>query len=136
MTQDHGSYDVGYMKPPKQSQFKKGCSGNPRGRPKGRQNLKTIAQRVMEETVTIIENGQRRTVTKKVAAITQIVNSAVKGDRQSAPVFLKLVEIVDAEDSSVSQSSPESDLAVIAGAIARLERRSPDDGGSGSGNSK
>ena len=27
-------YDVGYRKPPKQSQFKKGETGNPRGRPK------------------------------------------------------------------------------------------------------
>ena len=27
-------YDVGYRKPPKQSKFKKGETGNPRGRPK------------------------------------------------------------------------------------------------------
>ena len=27
-------YDVGYRKPPKQGQFKKGETGNPRGRPK------------------------------------------------------------------------------------------------------
>ena len=29
-----GSYEVGYGKPPKHTQFKKGQSGNPKGRPK------------------------------------------------------------------------------------------------------
>jgi hypothetical protein len=28
------SYEVGYGKPPKDTQFKKGSSGNPKGRPK------------------------------------------------------------------------------------------------------
>ncbi len=31
---DSENYDVGYKKPPEKSQFKKGESGNPEGRPK------------------------------------------------------------------------------------------------------
>ncbi|MBL4544643.1 MAG: hypothetical protein JKP95_01895 [Oceanicaulis sp.] len=34
MSQDQSEYEVGYGKPPKATQFKKGQSGNPRGRPK------------------------------------------------------------------------------------------------------
>ena len=34
----HAGYEVGYGKPPMETRFKKGQSGNPRGRPKGAKN--------------------------------------------------------------------------------------------------
>jgi hypothetical protein len=48
-----GDYDVGYGKPPPHTQFQKGVSGNPRGRPKGSKNLKTLARKVMNTKVTL-----------------------------------------------------------------------------------
>jgi len=35
-------YEVGYGQPPHHTRFKKGQSGNPRGRPCGSNNLKTL----------------------------------------------------------------------------------------------
>ena len=38
MSSDDEDYEVGYGKPPKDSRFKLGQSGNPNGRPKGSRN--------------------------------------------------------------------------------------------------
>ena len=39
-----GAYDVGYGKPPQHTQFKKGCSGNIKGRPRGSRNASTLLE--------------------------------------------------------------------------------------------
>lgn len=70
----------GYGRPPKNSQFKKGQSGNPKGRPKGTLNFVCVLQRTLRERVVINENGRRRTITKLEAAIKQLVNRAAGGD--------------------------------------------------------
>lgn len=45
-------YKVGPGKPPKHTRFKPGQSGNPKGRPKGSQNVKTVLNKVGRESVT------------------------------------------------------------------------------------
>ena len=43
------STKVGYGNPPQHTRFKKGQSGNPRGRPKGTLNLATVLARTLRE---------------------------------------------------------------------------------------
>jgi hypothetical protein len=76
-------YQVGYGKPPRPNQFKKGQSGNPKGRPRGSRNATTLLKEALNEQVIITENGRRRTITKKEAIVTQIVNKAASGDHRS-----------------------------------------------------
>jgi predicted phage terminase large subunit-like protein len=42
-----GGYEVGYGRPPQHTRFKRGQSGNPRGRRPGQPNMKTAIQRVL-----------------------------------------------------------------------------------------
>ena len=81
---------VGPGRPPKHSQFRKGQSGNPTGRPKGTLNIATVLERVLREKVVINENGQRRTITKFEAAFKQQVNKAVMGDTNAFKVLSTL----------------------------------------------
>jgi hypothetical protein len=91
--------DVGYGKPPKHTQFKKGQSGNLSGRPKGILNLATVLERTLREQVVINENGRRKVITKLEAAITQLVNKAASGDAHAMRYLCHLVN--SAEERSV-----------------------------------
>ena len=76
-------YEVGYGKPPKEHRFKKGQSGNPKGRPKGALNIATVIDRVLREQVVITENGERKTISKLEASVKQVVNKAASGDMRA-----------------------------------------------------
>ena len=85
------SYQVGYRKPPKHSRFKPGQSGNPQGRAKGVPNVRTHLTRILDQKVVVSEQGGRRTITKREAILTQLVNNAAgKGDYRAAKLVLEL----------------------------------------------
>jgi hypothetical protein len=88
---DDGAYEVGFGKPPRRTQFAKGKSGNPRGRPKGALNVATMLERILEEKVIITLNGRRRTVTKLQAAITQLTDKAAGGDLKALQLLTSLL---------------------------------------------
>ena len=67
-------YDVGYGKPPVETRFRKGQSGNPKGRGKGGRNFATVFMAAMSQSVTITENGRRKRISKLDAAATQLAN--------------------------------------------------------------
>jgi hypothetical protein len=63
---------VGYGKPPCQTRFKKGHSGNPKGRTAGVKNLSTLLSEALNERVVVTQNGRRRKMTKCKAIVTQL----------------------------------------------------------------
>src|SRR5260370_11152552 len=79
---------IGYGRPPKQSQFAKGKSGNPNGRTKGSKNFGLVIEAELNAKIPINENGKRRSISKREAVAKQLVNKAASGDPKALPLLL------------------------------------------------
>lgn len=82
---------VGYGKPPKHTQFKKGKSGNPKGRPPNKV-LHTIVEETLNEMVTIQIGGNKVEMTKKEAFIQQLMNESMKGKSTATKNLIYLLK--------------------------------------------
>lgn len=89
---NENDYEVGYGKPPKNSQFKKGQSGNPKGRPKGEKNKKSVIREVIERKVTIRQNGEKRQASVFEALVESIVAHALEGSINDQIKLMQLIE--------------------------------------------
>lgn len=85
---DQSDYEVGYGKPPKHSQFPKGQSGNPKGRPKKLKNMQELLNEELEKKITV--NGEL--VTKQCAIIRSLVHAAIKGSPSARKMVLDRME--------------------------------------------
>ena len=83
-------YEVGDRRPPKHSQFKRGESGNPKGRPKGSVNLRTRVTQQLRQMVTVTRNGRPVKMRKADLIALQIVDTAAKGDLKAAVLAVRL----------------------------------------------
>jgi hypothetical protein len=82
---------TGFGKPPAATRFKKGRSGNPKGRPKNRR--KTVPyDAVLGQMVTIREDGRERRVTAAEAFLLQLTQQGLAGDSAAARASLDAIE--------------------------------------------
>lgn len=126
------SYDVGYRKPPKDAQFKKGKSGNPKGRPRGTLNLSTVLARTLRDTIVIKEKGRRRTISKFEAALARLADKAASGNLRALQLCTALVRSVEERARNNAVTNPindEMDQRVFLGLLKRIEAARQEDPG-------
>ena len=113
---------VGYCCPPESTRFKKGQSGNAKGRPKGSVNVVTALTKALREKVVINENGRRRTVTKLEAALKQLVNKAATGDLRALRHLTELARDAEAKQNlaATDEVVNQSDHEVMQGILERF----------------
>jgi hypothetical protein len=116
-------YAPNYRQPPLHTRFRKGQSGNPRGRP--RENLAALLAAALNEKVTVTENGTRREVSKREAVIAQLVNKSASADLRATKMLIDMLRDIEkkAEPAPASRSpfSP-TDKEVVQQLVARLRR--------------
>jgi hypothetical protein len=119
---DEGDYEVGYGKPPRHTRFEPGRSGNPRGRPPGARNMKTLLSRALNELVVVTEPGGRRKVSKREAIVTQLVNRSAKADYKAIQILLGMLRDIEGDtDPHPSDTAfAEADQQIIQRIRSRL----------------
>lgn len=91
----------GYKNPPVEHQFKRGKSGNPKGRPRKKTKqhsdpgLDLIASlyRELRKSVFVQENGKHREITKLDAFSAQLVAQSVNGKPSQQKMLLSLLTL-------------------------------------------
>ena len=71
---------VGHKRPPRKSRFRKGQSGNPKGRPPRVPNVTDLLCSTLAERVTVKVEGRRRSVSRGEAMARSVVDKIAGGD--------------------------------------------------------
>jgi hypothetical protein len=101
-----GDYRVGYGQPPRSGQFRKGQSGNPKGRPKGTKNLKIDLMEELQERILVREAGREKRLSKQRALLKALTATAIKGDPRSANIVLSMVFRLFEDDPASQPDQP------------------------------
>jgi len=85
----------GYKAPPAEHQFKKGRSGNPRGRPKGAKGKRQIAEKVLLEKHEAVEGDRKIQRTTLELILLTLRNKSFEGSNRAFKDLEKLAAKYD-----------------------------------------
>lgn len=123
-------YEVGYRRPPKQTQFKKGQSGNPKGRPKGARGLDTMLMEELKAKIIVSENGRSKKLKKAEVLVKQVMNKALSGDHRAIAQVISISqrheEKLAAKAKPILETLPEEDQQVMQSLLARMKTQIDD----------
>ncbi len=123
---DQSKTPVGYMSPPEHTRFKKGKSGNPKGRPKKQEDIYTLLQRVLKRKVTVKDADRQMPI--REALIRKLRELALSGDQRAINLQRRILEEAGANQSE--RFDPEEKKQRILDSLRRMGVTVKNDGGS------
>lgn len=90
----NGNYPIGYKKPPKHTQFKKGQSGNPKGRLKKSddQHLFELFNDVIKQGVPVKQGSSTKVMQRIEVVIHSLFGQSSKGNVAASKLLLQYAE--------------------------------------------
>jgi Family of unknown function (DUF5681) len=115
-------YQVGYGKPPRHAQFRKGRSGNPGGRPRraALERAKELALREAYRTVTMKEGGRALALPAIQAILRSQIALAAKGNVQAQRAVLAAIYTIEQENVEAAERAERSRHQAERAALATI----------------
>ena len=113
VTRPDASYDVGYGKPPKKTQFSPGKSGNPRGRPRGSKNkrpalneerLKDIVLDEAYRDISVRDGNRSVSMPMAQAIVRALAVNAAKGQHRAQRLFAEMLTATERQDKELANA--------------------------------
>jgi hypothetical protein len=114
-------YMIGYGKPPLHTRFRKGHSGNPRGRPRRATDLASLLTRALDRPAA---SEGRNVGTQREAIVAALVEKSASGDLGATKLLFELMRQI--EPPAAPPASPRDDPREIL--LDRLVRLAGDRG--------
>jgi len=80
---------VGFKNPPRKHQFKKGQSGNPKGRPRISADLNQMLFNELDRAIALTQSGQTQEVSVREAIVKNLIAGAIKGNLRCLKIILR-----------------------------------------------
>jgi hypothetical protein len=126
----NGDYVVGKYKPPVHTRWPPGQSGNPRGRPKGRLNVKTELKELLRKRITIRDGETERKLSLPAANIFAHGVKGAKGDARSTALYLNTLRqmgLLEEEDPPKIETTIRGDRGITDLPLALAKKPRPSD---------
>ena len=85
-------YLIGKGRPPLHTRFRPGQSGNPKGRPKGRRNVKSELREIAARKILVRDGDRERRFSLAAANVLAHALKGAKGDARSSAVFFNRLD--------------------------------------------
>ena len=108
-------YDVGYGRPPRETRFRPGQSGNPTGYRKGSKTIGARLRELMNSKVTVTEQGRTRRISRLDVMLRQLTNDAMRGDQRALKLLMEFLHRYGAEIEATvrSEEITSEDLEIL-----------------------
>lgn len=114
---DPNSYEIGYCKPPKATQFRKGQSGNPQGRRSAPKTPQQVLKKTLNRTMSVRQDGRVTRMSVLEVIVNTLAHQAMKGDIRAFAQLMRMMQ-----ESSLDGPAPgQHGVLVVPGRLTQEE---------------